>query len=206
MPEHYDLPIDYDEEKEMRRAEEFLLNEKINTALKAFYRVMNTTAAAVGMKKSNFAVAHGMHHNDNYSTAHEIALLARVALQQHSLLNTVVNTKHYQVASRVSQGHVYKWVNTNNMLWDTSGRGGQSAYFGVKTGITPTAGPCLCVNFRSPCGFDFIVVVLNCKSREARFVEIPKLCQWAINKILRVRRTNLRPGVKKRLLRNMAHV
>ena len=79
-PEHYDLPVDYDEDKEMRRAEGFLLNDKINRALKAFYRVMNNTAAAVGMKKSNFAVAHGMHHNDNYSSAHDIAMLARGAL------------------------------------------------------------------------------------------------------------------------------
>ena len=54
--------------------------------------------------------------------------------------------------------------------------------------------------------YDFVIVVMNCKTREARFVEIPKLVKWAIARITKVRQSNLRPGVKRRLLRNMAHV
>ena len=51
---------------------------------------------------------------------------------------------------------------------------------GVKTGITPSAGPCLSVHYRSSEGtFDFIIVILNSKTREARFTEIPKLVEWA---------------------------
>ena len=71
------------------------------------------------------------------------------------------------------------------MLWheDTIGN-----YSGIKTGVTPSAGPCLAVSFRSRCGvYDFIIVVLNCKSREARFIEIPKLVRWAMGRITKVK-------------------
>lgn len=86
------------------------------------------------------------------------------------------------------------------MLWEKTGN-----FFGIKTGITPSAGPCLCVNYKDG-EFDIIAVVLHCKSREARFIEIPKLINWAINKIIKIRKTPMDPVVKVRLLRNMAHV
>ena len=102
-----------------------VLNEKINVALRAFYRIMNDTAAGLGLKKTNFAVAHGMHHNDNYSSALDIATLSRVALRTHSMLVDIVNTKTFEVASKIKPGFIYKWENTNHMLWDTSGPGGK---------------------------------------------------------------------------------
>ena len=110
------------------------------------------------------------------------------------------NTKSICVKSQVNRNYEYKWENTNSLLWDPSG-----TYFGVKTGITHQAGPCLCVNFKTE-QHDIIAVVLNCKSREARFSEIPKLVKWATTKIERIRNTKLDPQLKVRLLRNMAHV
>ena len=106
--------------------------------------------------------------------------------------------------SRVNRNVTYSWTNTNSILWQSDPLG---TYSGIKTGVTPTAGPCLAVCFKSSCGqYDFVIVVMNCKSREARFIEIPKLVKWAINRIAKVRQSNLRPGIKRRLLRNMAHV
>jgi serine-type D-Ala-D-Ala carboxypeptidase (penicillin-binding protein 5/6) len=166
---------------------------------------MNETAKSHGLTRSHFAVAHGMNHWENYSSALDIAKLTKIVMRNHSIFVDIVNTKDYCVASKSVTGHIYNWENTNRLLWDTSGGRGRSPFHGVKTGNTSWAGPCLCVNYRDE-GFDFIIVVLNCKTPEARFIEVPKLCRWAVNKILRVRRTNLRPAIKKRLLRNMVHV
>ena len=150
----------------------------MDTALAAFYDVMNENAIALGLSRSHFAVAHGMHHPNNYSCAHDIAVLSRIALQAHPLLREVVNTKVYSLTSRSNPLFKYEWENTNHMLWHKDGPG---VFSGIKTGVTPTAGPCLAVTFKSRCNqFEFIVVVLNCKSREARFVEIPKLINWAM--------------------------
>lgn len=189
---------------ERKRIEWALLNERIENQLRYFYHEMNETAAKLGLKNSHFAVAHGMHHFDNYSTAMDIARLSSIALAKHSFLAEIVNTKEYSVTSRKIPQLKYCWKNTNGMLWHKDENG---TYAGIKTGVTPTAGPCLAVTYKSRNGlFDFIVVVLNCSSREARLVDIPKLVNWAMAKITKVKKSNLRPGVKRRLLRNMAHV
>ena len=198
------MPSDFHEPSERKLVETTLLNEKIDNALNFFYKEMNETAAYHGLKTSNFAVAHGMHHYNNFSSALDIARLSKITLSKHSLISEVVNTKEYNMQSRINPKHIYKWKNTNFLLWNEDGVG---TYSGIKTGVTPTAGPCLSVCFKSKCGqFDFIVVVMNCATREARFVEIPKLINWAMAKITKVKKSNLRPGIKRRLLRNMAHV
>ena len=101
------------------------------------------------LKGSNWNVAHGMHHYNNYSTALDIARISRVALQKHEFLADVVNTKEYKTRSRINKDFVYDWKNTNFMLWNQDGAG---TYYGIKTGVTPTAGPCLAVSFKSKCG------------------------------------------------------
>lgn len=96
------------------------------------------------MTKSHFAVSHGMHHDDNYSCALDIANLAKHALDKHAVLKEVVNTKTYTLQSILEPNHVYLWNNTNSLLWDESG-----CYTGIKTGVTPSAGPCLSVCYKS---------------------------------------------------------
>ena len=112
----------------------------------------------------------------------------------------ICNTQNYTCKSKVNPHYVYRWENTNQLLWDPSGN-----YFGVKTGFMPQAGPCLCANFKSDC-YDIIAVVLHCKSKEARFTEVPKLIKWAMGKIQKIKNTKLDPELKERLLRNMVHV
>jgi len=49
----------------------------------------------------------------------------------------------------------------------------------VKTGITTTAGPCLATSI-SRDGYDLMVVLLCCKSQDARWIETNKLTNWSI--------------------------
>ena len=56
------------------------MNERMEFNLSYFYKEMNETALKHGLMKSNFAVAHGMHHNNNYSSAIDIAKISRIAL------------------------------------------------------------------------------------------------------------------------------
>lgn len=78
---------------------------------------MNETAIKQGLCKSNFAVAHGMHHYNNYSSALDVAKLSRVALSQHDLLAEIVNTKEFSMPSRINRSYTYEWKNTNFLLW-----------------------------------------------------------------------------------------
>lgn len=67
----------------------------------------------------------------------------------------------------------FKWHNTNYLL-------GKKGYNGLKTGITEAAGPCLSASY-SHKGHEFVVVLLNSKTMEARWEEVPQLIKWAKN-------------------------
>lgn len=48
---------------------------------------------------------------------------------------------------------------------------------GVKTGITPGAGPCLSAAYRVGTR-ELVVVVLGCRDRDARFEDAEKVYRW----------------------------
>ena len=76
---------------------------------------MNDMALKFNMKKSNFAVAHGMHNDNNYSTAADIAKLCCHAMKDERF-REVVEVSNYKCNSTVYQDHVYEWENTNILL------------------------------------------------------------------------------------------
>jgi D-alanyl-D-alanine carboxypeptidase (penicillin-binding protein 5/6) len=59
---------------------------------------MNQQGANLGLKRSKFSVAHGMHHDNNYSTALDIAKLSCHAMKNERF-REVVNTKSYECVS-----------------------------------------------------------------------------------------------------------
>ena len=70
----------------------------------------------------------------------------------------------------------FMWENTNKLL--NTGDGG---FIGCKTGITNPAGPCFCGYYENN-GHKLIVVVLSSKTMEQRWIEVPKMVEWAIKK------------------------
>ena len=69
----------------------------------------------------------------------------------------------------------YKWYNTHFML-------GQRGINGIKTGVTPSAGPCLCTSICSD-GIELIIVIICTKSMEIRWSETWKLANWAMQRL-----------------------
>lgn len=71
-------------------------------ALKAFYKRMNETAKSLNLgKTTNFSVAHGMHHDYNYSCALEVATISWNAMRSHPVFREIVDTKEFELPSRV---------------------------------------------------------------------------------------------------------
>jgi D-alanyl-D-alanine carboxypeptidase len=62
-------------------------------------------------------------------------------------------------------------MNTNKLL-------GEEGFFGIKTGTTVAAGPCLASWFRKD-EKNLIVVVLKCATEELRWAETRMLTIWA---------------------------
>jgi D-alanyl-D-alanine carboxypeptidase len=60
-------------------------------------------------------------------------------------------------------------------------------FIGCKTGITDAAGPCFSGVFESMAenaneGEKIAVIVLNSKSMEQRWIEVPQMVEWALKK------------------------
>lgn len=61
-----------------------IIKERERAAQKAFVSKMNETSKKLGLGKgTNFAVAHGMHHDRNYSTALDIATISWNVMRMH---------------------------------------------------------------------------------------------------------------------------
>ena len=152
----------------------------------------------MGMKKSNYASAHGMYVEGNVSTASDVAKLCHHAMKI-PLFRDIVKCVYRESASSKYPGHLYKWSNTNHLLKR------ESNCTGIKTGITWAAGPCLAASMRKD-GYHFCVVLLACANPESRWYEVPKLVNWGVKKIDRLKTSKLRPKMKKKIIKNFAYI
>jgi len=164
--------------------------------LDKFYEMMNDEAKVIGLKKSRFAVAHGMYHDHNYSTAADIGKLSCQTMKMEKF-RQVVKKMNHEVASRLYSGHIYRWENTNILL--------KEGYSGIKTGITPSAGPCLAASILKN-DMHVCVVVLSCCSMDSRWYEVPKLVSWGVKKIERIKQSKLKPKVKRKILKSITYI
>ncbi len=105
--------------------------EHLAGSVSAFAQLMNERAKELGAVHTRFANPHGLDAPDHYSTAFDLAMLARVALLYPKFASIVGATSYFYDERDVT------WQNTNRLLWSYPGAEG------IKTGTTGQAGPSL---------------------------------------------------------------
>src|SRR6202047_3601828 len=120
-------------------------------SVEAFAEKMNRRAEELGATNSHFANPHGLHEPDHYTTAHDLALIARAAMEQ-PFFRQVVSTIYYTWKS--PKGTVYQLRNHNRLLRHFAGCNG------LKTGYTRAAQQVL-VSSALREGHEVISVVLH---------------------------------------------
>ena len=128
-----------------------------------FIKLMNETAKKCGAINSNFTNPHGLHDENHYSTAYDLAKITCFALQNQTF-KQIVSTKRH-TATELSSQTKKVWVNKNKLLNDFLGA------TGVKTGFTKKAGRCL-VSSAEKNGMEIISVVLDCPMMFERSEEL----------------------------------
>lgn len=108
---------------------------RVSGSLENFAKKMNQRAQEIGMKNTNFVTPSGLHHDNHYSTAYDMALLAKEALKNQDFAKAV-STKIAAVEFGDPVSKRY-FGNTNKLLKTYEGA------IGVKTGFTKKAGRCL---------------------------------------------------------------
>ena len=138
--------------------------EHVGGSVEGFVAMMNEKAKSIGALNTNFTTPHGLDEVGHHSTAYDMALITRYALQ-NPIINEIVKTTYAQVGKR-------SMVNTNEML---SGYAGAD---GVKTGYTGKAGRCLITSATRE-GRRYISVVLFCDSKNLRALSSKKILDYA---------------------------
>lgn len=100
-----------------------------------FAELMNRRAEKIGMKNTHFVTPSGLDDDQHYSTAYDMALLAREALQNDSFV-ALCSSETYQVVFQ-EPAKTVPYTNHNKMLWQYEG------CIGMKTGFTKKSGRCL---------------------------------------------------------------
>lgn len=127
--------------------------EHIGGSAEEFCRMMTERAAELGCRNTVFLTPHGLPLDGHYTTAYDLALITREAMQ-HEFFRQLVST---QRATIPWEGRNYDRVLTNKNRLLTTYEGAT----GVKTGYTRKAGRCLVFGAERD-GMRIIGVVLNC--------------------------------------------
>lgn len=136
----------------------------------AFAELMTRRARSLGMRNSVFKNAHGLTEAGQYSTARDVAVLARAAYR-HSFIRQCMRTREFTFV--FNDGRTRKLENTNKLLkrFDYT--------TGMKTGTTNASGKCL-VSSADYNGRVAIVVILK-STNAAIWSDSEKLLRWALN-------------------------
>ena len=117
-----------------------------------FAALMNETAQKAGARNTHFTNPHGLHDDDHYTTACDLAKITAYAFKNETFAK-IVATKSY--ATDADQPFPRTMQNKNKILFTYEGGDG------VKTGYTKKAGRCL-VASATKNGMRVIAVVLSC--------------------------------------------
>nr|WP_263325859.1 D-alanyl-D-alanine carboxypeptidase family protein [Neobacillus sp. Marseille-Q6967] len=89
--------------------------EHVGGSLDGFVFLMNQKAKEIGMLNTHFANPHGLDdHEDHYSTAYDMALLTRYAMQNEQYIK-IAGTKTYR-APNPTENWDRQWKNKNRLL------------------------------------------------------------------------------------------
>ena len=118
----------------------------IGGTIQDFVSMMNEKAAEIGMTGSHFTNPNGVHNDNHYSTARDMAKLAAYAMNNQTFAE-IVRTPAYTVPSNSTRQQDLNLINSNFLL-TSLGSSNYSSYpyeycIGIKTGMTPKSGYCL---------------------------------------------------------------
>ncbi|MCL4498734.1 MAG: D-alanyl-D-alanine carboxypeptidase [Chloroflexi bacterium] len=133
-----------------------VLAEKVAGGIPAFTMLMNEKAGKMGLKNTRYVNPHGLDAPGHYSTARDLATIARTLLK-NPVASEAVSTKSWAFPRK---GALEQLKNSNLLL------GFYPFATGVKTGHTDNAGYCL-VSSAKKNGRELISVILGADSDEA---------------------------------------
>ena len=153
--------------------------EHISGSIEEFAKLMNQKTAELGCKNTHFTNPSGIHDENHYSTAYDMALIAQYCMKNETFRNTV-SKKSCTVESTDKYEKRY-FKNTNDLL-NTSSKYYYEYATGIKTGYTSQAKRCLIAS-SSKNNIELITVVLGAQSStpDNRYLDTINLFEYGFS-------------------------
>ena len=150
-----------------------------------FAKLMNQKAEELGCTGSNFVNPSGLNDPEHYTTAYDMALIARAALNYSEIVE-IMGTRVYKIppsqkapeGQTISPGH--KMLKKNDAAYD-------SRVFGGKTGFTSLAGNTL-VTYAKKDDMTLIAVILN--GHQTHYTDTKKLLDFGFSRFQSMKLTD----------------
>ena len=124
-----------------------VLAEHISGSVEGFSDLMNKKAKEIGCVSTNFLNSYGAHDENHYSSAYDLALMAKYAMQNETF-RTLVSTTSYKLPATNKYDKEDRFFTTTNTLLIVNNNARPDNYYykyatGIKTGFTTPAQNCL---------------------------------------------------------------
>jgi len=145
------------------------LAEAIAGTEENFVKMMNDKLKEMGLKDSNFKNCHGLDEEGHYSSAYDMAFIAKELVKHQKILDY---SSIYETYLREGTDKKIWLVNTNKLVRFKAG------VDGLKTGYTEGAGYCLTATMKKD-GMRVIATVMGEPSSQIRNSEVSSMLDYA---------------------------
>lgn len=146
------------------------LAEYIAGSEEVFVKMMNEKAKELGMNNTNFMNASGLHHENHYTTAYDVALMS-AELLKHEKIHDWLTVYMDEMLVGKKKDKVQSLVNTNRLIKEYEGT------TGIKTGSTSQAGYCLSASAKRG-NLHLIAIIMGSDTSKIRFEESKRLLDY----------------------------
>lgn len=157
------------------------LAEHVAGSMTGFANMMTNKAEEIGCLNTNFMNAHGLHDESHYTTAYDMAIIAKYAYEQCEDFKTICSTGYYECQPTNKQPLVRQWRN-NNRLINSYNEHYYEDCIGGKTGYTNQAGGTL-VTFAEINGRTLLCVVMKSENSLSAYADTTNLYNYIKEKV-----------------------
>lgn len=162
-----------------------VLAEHISGSVDEFSKLMNEKAKELGCTSTNFVNPNGAHDENHYSTARDLSIISKYAMQNETFRTLVKTTSYKLPITNKYENEDRLFTTTNSLLTVNNNDRADNYYYkyatGIKTGFTTPAKNCLIASANKG-DLELLTVVLgagqNDQGLSERYVDTINLFEY----------------------------